>query len=69
MTDKALPRRPHGGGGAAADSPYALQDLMRDVPLSNVEDGDRSYITCVDFWGMSKAFRSHGTGRLTFGRW
>ncbi|KAF2148401.1 hypothetical protein K461DRAFT_271906 [Myriangium duriaei CBS 260.36] len=53
MSEKALPKRPKSlslSSRPGSDSPYAFQDLLRDVPLSADDEGNKPQITCVDFW-------------------
>ena len=40
----------HGSSAASNTSTYVLRELIRDVPLSEDEDGRRAHITCVDAW-------------------
>ncbi|KAK5128762.1 hypothetical protein LTR85_000095 [Meristemomyces frigidus] len=34
----------------ASSGTYVLRELIRDIPLSDQDDGTKTYITCVDAW-------------------
>lgn len=42
--------RQHGSSAASTTSTYVLRELIKDVPLSEDENGQNGHITCVDAW-------------------